>query len=297
MKKPIFEGVCTALVTPFRRDGSLDPDMATRLLRRQEENGVRAVVLSGTTGESPTLSVEEKLRLFRLGREVLSPGTLVIAGTGSNDTAKAVELSRKAEQAGVDALLVVSPYYNKATPEGLITHYTKIAQAVDLPIILYNVPGRTGVDVPVEVYAQLCKIPNIAGVKEASGNLSKIARIRQVCGPDFSVWSGNDDSIVPTLSLGGRGVVSVLSNLCPEETVAMADAGLRGDFKTAGAMQCRLMPLIDALFHRVNPIPIKAALGLIGLDCGPCRLPLTELPPEETAELGRVMESCGIRVR
>lgn len=297
MKKPIFEGVCTALVTPFRRDGSLDPDMTTRLLRRQEENGVRAVVLSGTTGESPTLSAEEKLQLFRLGREVLSPGTLVIAGTGSNDTAKAVELSRQAEKAGVDALLVVSPYYNKATPEGLIAHYTKIARAAELPIILYNVPSRTGVDVPVEVYARLCRIPNIAGVKEASGNLSKIARIRQVCGPDFSVWSGNDDSIVPTLSLGGRGVVSVLSNLCPEETVAMADAGLRGDFKTAGAMQCRLMPLIDALFHRVNPIPIKAALGLIGLDCGPCRLPLTQLPPEETAELGRVMEDCGIRVR
>lgn len=297
MKKPIFEGACTALVTPFRRDGSLDPDMTTRLLRRQEENGVRAVVLSGTTGESPTLSAEEKLQLFRLGREVLSSGTLVIAGTGSNDTAKAVELSRQAEQAGADALLVVSPYYNKATPEGLITHYTKIAQAVELPIILYNVPGRTGVDVPVEVYARLCRIPNIAGVKEASGNLPKIARIRQVCGPDFSVWSGNDDSIVPTLSLGGRGVVSVLSNLCPEETVAMADAGLRGDFKTAGAMQCRLMPLIDALFRRVNPIPIKAALSLMGLDCGPCRLPLTELPPEETAELGRVMESCGIRVR
>lgn len=296
MKKPIFEGVCTALVTPFRRDGSLDPDMTTRLLRRQEENGVRAVVLSGTTGESPTLSAEEKLQLFRLGREVLSPGTLVIAGTGSNDTAKAVELSRQAEKAGVDALLVVSPYYNKATPEGLIAHYTKIARTAELPIILYNVPSRTGVDIPVEVYARLCRIPNIAGVKEASGNLSKIARIRQACGPDFSVWSGNDDSIVPTLSLGGRGVVSVLSKLCPEETVAMTDAGLRGDFKTAAAMQCRLMPLIDALFHRVNPIPIKAALGLIGLDCGPCRLPLTQLPPEETAELVRVMEDCGIRV-
>ena len=297
MKMPIFEGVCTALVTPFAKDGSLNIAMATELLRRQEENGVRAVVLSGTTGESPTLSPEEKLRLFRLGREVLSPGTLVIAGTGSNHTAKAVELSRQAEKIGVDALLVVSPYYNKATPEGLIAHYTKIAQAVDLPVILYNVPSRTGIDIPVEVYARLCQIPNIVGVKEASGNLPKIARIRQVCGPDFAIWSGNDDSIVPTLSLGGQGVISVLSNLCPEETVALVDAGLRGDFKTAGAMQCRLMPLIDVLFRRVNPIPIKAAMDLVGLDCGPCRLPLTALPPEEKRELGRIMENCGIRVQ
>ena len=297
MKKPFFQGVCTALVTPFGADGGLNEAMAVRLLRRQEENGVRAVVLSGTTGESPTLSMEEKLRLFRLGRETLSRGTLVIAGTGSNDTEKAVALSRQAEKIGVDALLVGSPYYNKATAEGLIAHYTKIAQAVELPIILYNVPSRTGVDIPVEVYARLCQVPNIAGVKEASGNLPKIARIRQACGPDFSVWSGNDDSIVPTLALGGQGVVSVLSNLCPEETVAMVDAGLRGDFKTAGAMQCRFMPLIDALFRRVNPIPIKAAMDLVGLDCGPCRLPLTALPPEEKQELRRVMENCGIRVR
>lgn len=297
MKSPFFEGVCTALVTPFFADGSLNEARTVQLLRRQEENGVRAVVLSGTTGESPTLSTEEKLRLFRLGRETLSQETLVIAGTGSNDTAKAVALSRQAEKIGVDALLVVSPYYNKATPEGLITHYTKIAQTVDLPVILYNVPSRTGMDIPVEVYARLCRIPNIVGVKEASGNLPKIARIRQVCGPDFSVWSGNDDSIVPTLSLGGQGVISVLSNLCPEETVAMVDAGLRGDFKTAGAVQCRLMPLIDALFRRVNPIPIKAAMDLVGLDCGPCRLPLTALPSGEKAELRRIMEDCGIRVR
>ncbi len=295
MKQPFFEGVCTALVTPFFADGSLNEAMAAQLLRRQEENGVRAVVLSGTTGESPTLSTEEKLRLFRLGREVLSPGTLVIAGTGSNDTQKAVALSREAEKSGVDALLVVSPYYNKATPEGLIAHYTKIAQAVEIPVILYNVPGRTGVDIPPEVYARLCRISNIVGVKEASGNLPKIARIRRLCGPDFSVWSGSDDSIVPTLALGGRGVVSVLSNLCPEETAAMVDAGLRGDFQTAGTMQCRLMPLIDALFRRVNPIPIKAALSLVGLDCGPCRLPLTPLPPEERQALRHVMEDCGIR--
>ena len=295
MKKPFFQGVCTALVTPFQKDGSLNEAMTVRLLRRQEENGVRAIVLSGTTGESPTLSQEEKLRLFRLGRETLTPGTLVIAGTGSNDTAKTVELSCQAEKIGVDALLVVSPYYNKTTAEGLIVHYTKIAQAVSLPVILYNVPSRTGVDIPVEVYARLSQIPNIVGVKEASGNLPKIARIRQMCGPGFSVWSGNDDSIVPALSLGGQGVISVLSNLCPEETVAMVDAGLRGDYRTAGAMQIKLMPLIDALFRRVNPIPIKAAMGLVGLDCGPCRLPLTELPAEEKAELRRVMEDCGIR--
>lgn len=297
MKMPLFEGVCTALVTPFFEDGSLNEAGCVQLLRRQEENGVRAIVLSGTTGESPTLSIPEKLRLFQLGRETLSPQTLVIAGTGSNDTEKAVELSRQAEKTGVNALLVVSPYYNKATPEGLAAHYTKIAQAVELPIILYNVPSRTGVDIPVEVYARLCQVPNIIGVKEASGSLPKIARIRQLCGPDFSIWSGNDDSIVPTLSLGGQGVVSVLSNLCPEETVAMVDAGLRGDFKAAGAMQCRLMPLIDALFRWVNPIPIKAALGLVGLNCGPCRLPLTGLPPEETQALRQIMERCGIRTQ
>jgi len=284
MKKAVFSGACTALVTPFL-DGKVNYPMAEQLLRRQIDAGIRAVVLAGTTGESPTLTDKEKTELFRRSKEYVGETCTIIAGTGSNSTAHAIELSKAAESVGADALLVVSPYYNKANPEGLFAHFVSIAHAVNIPIILYNVPSRTGVDIPVSVYKRLSAIPNIAGVKEASTDITKIAKIRRECPPDFYVWSGNDDQIVPVMSLGGQGVISVLSNVCPIQTAAMANAALDGDFDTAAALQCELLPLINLLFCEVNPIPVKAAMKCIGYDCGSCRLPLAGLSPENQKQL------------
>lgn len=278
MKKPLFTGVCTALVTPFLGDKINEP-MFKVLLSRQIHAGVDAVAIAGTTGESPTLSDDEKLRLFRIAKDLVGDELLVIAGTGSNNTKHAVSLSVEAEKIGADALLVVSPYYNKATPAGLIAHYTAIAKAVSIPIIVYNVPSRTGVDIPVSVYKELAKIPNIAGVKEASTDIGKILRIRAQCPESFCIWSGNDNLTVPILSLGGMGVISVASNLLPEQMNLMTFAALDGDFDTAAAVQCDLLLLTDFLGCEVNPIPIKAAMAHYGLDCGNCRLPLTSLSP------------------
>lgn len=284
MKSPVFTGVCTALVTPFL-NGKVNYPMAEQLIRRQVNAGISAVVLAGTTGESPTLSDSEKLELFRRCKAYIADGCTIIAGTGSNSTAHAVELSIAAEEAGADALLVVSPYYNKATIDGLIAHYAAIAHAVSIPVILYNVPSRTGVDIPVSVYKRLSVIPNIAGVKEAASDIVKIARIRRECGNDFTVWSGNDDQIVPAMSLGAKGVISVLSNVCPTEASAMCDAALSGDFDTASALQCELLPLIDLLFSEVNPVPVKEAMKQIGFDCGGYRLPLTGMSKENLNKL------------
>jgi len=284
MKKPIFTGVCTALVTPFL-DGRVNYPMMEMLLKRQIDAGIQAVVVCGTTGESPTLSDEEKLELFYRCKQYAADACTVIAGTGSNSTAHAAALSRAAQDAGVDGLLVVSPYYNKATPSGLIAHYSAIAGSVSLPVSVYNVPGRTGVDIPVSVYRELAKIPNIVGVKEASTDITKIAKIRRECPEDFCIWSGNDDQIVPAMSLGAKGVISVLSNVLPKEAGNMAAAALSGDFETAAALQLRLLPLIEALFCEVNPIPVKAAMAMIGYDCGSCRLPLTAMSPKNAEAL------------
>lgn len=284
MKKPLFTGACTALVTPFLED-QVNYPMLEQLLRRQIDAGIHAVVICGTTGEAPTLSDKEKLELFRRAKAYTGNDCLIIAGTGSNSTRHALELSLSAEKLGVDGLLLVSPYYNKANPEGLYQHYEIIANAVDLPVILYNVPSRTGLDIPVSVYQRLSKLPNIAGVKEASGNISKITHIRRACGGDLPIWSGNDDQITPAMALGAAGVISVLSNILPVETQAMAHAALNGDFDTAAALQTELQPLVDALFADVNPIPVKEAMKLIGYDCGPCRLPLGPIQPEKAAQL------------
>lgn len=284
MRKPLFTGSCTALVTPFI-DGKVNYPMMEQLLRKQIEAGIPAVVVAGTTGESPTLSDIEKIELFRRCKEYAGDSCKIIAGTGTNSTEHAIALSSAAEEAGVDAILVVSPYYNKSTPDGLIAHYLSIAHSVSLPIILYNVPSRTGVDIPVSVYQRLSRIPNIVGVKEASNDITKIARIRLACGSDFSVWSGNDDQIVPVISLGGCGVISVLSNLYPKETQAMCQAALSGDYATASMLQLRYLPLIDLLFCEVNPIPVKTALKCIGYDCGDCRLPLSRLTKEHEEQI------------
>lgn len=289
MEKTFFTGVCTALVTPFL-ENCVNYPMLEILLKRQLEAGIQAVVLCGTTGEASTLSDSEKIKLIRRGKSFVGNRCKIIAGTGSNDTSHAVRLSQAAEAVGADALLVVSPYYNKATPEGLVAHYREIARSVKLPVILYNVPSRTGLDIPVSVYQQLSGVPNIVGVKEASTDIRKVTKIRSTCGPGFAVWSGNDDLTVPILSLGGKGVISVLSNVCPIEMRAMAEAALDGDFDTAAALQIDLEPLNEALFSEVNPIPVKAAMNLIGYDCGGCRLPLTELSHTKLQSLRELLK-------
>ena len=274
MKNVLFTGACTALVTPFL-NGEVNYPMMEQLLKRQIDAGIRAVVICGTTGESPTLSDSEKIELFRRAKKYAADRCLIIAGTGSNSTEHTIALSKAAEAVGVDALLVVSPYYNKATPDGLVSHYSAVAASVHIPVILYNVPSRTGLDVPVSVYQCLAQIPNIVGVKEASTDISKIAKIKAACPNDFAVWSGNDDQAAAVVSLGGCGIISVLSNVLPKETQAMIQAALDGDFDTAADLQIRMLPLIEALFSEVSPIPVKAAMKLMGYDCGECRLPLT----------------------
>lgn len=278
MKHYLFQGVCTALVTPFL-NGKINYPMLQQLIRRQTDAGIRAIVICGTTGESPTLSDTEKLELFRKAKQYADGRCLIIAGTGSNNTEHAVALSKAAEDAGADALLVVTPYYNKATPEGLVSHYSAIATAIHIPIVLYNVPSRTGVDIPVSVYQALSRLPNIVGIKEASSDISKVAKIKAAC-PDLQLWSGNDDQAAAVMALGGDGVISVVSNVLPAETRAMAEAALDGDFDTAADLQLRLLPLIELLFREVNPIPVKAAMKLLGFDCGHCRLPLTPASAE-----------------
>ncbi len=287
MKKPVFTGACTALVTPFL-NGKVNYPMLEQLLKRQMDAGISAVVICGTTGESPTLSDSEKLELFHRAKTYAGNRCKIIAGTGSNCTEHALFLSQSAEKLGVDALLVVSPYYNKATAEGLMAHYSTIASAVHIPVIAYNVPSRTGVDIPVSVYQQLSQIPNMAGVKEASTDISKFAKIKAACPPSFCLWSGNDDMTVPVMALGGQGVISVVSNLFPEQVQAMARSALDGDFDTAADLQLTLLPLCNLLFCEVSPIPVKAALNLMGYDCGDCRLPLT--PAKE--QTVKALEKC-----
>ena len=284
MKNYLFTGAATALVTPFL-DGAVNYPLLEQLLHRQVEAGIEAVVIAGTTGESPTLTDDEKLELFSRAKEYVGGACKIIAGTGSNSTVHTISLSMAAEKCGVDGLLVVTPYYNKATPEGLFAHFASVAHSVSIPIILYNVPSRTGVDIPVKVYRRLSQIPNIIGTKEASTDVSKFTKILRACGPDFAVWSGNDELITPVMALGGKGVISVLSNVLPIQTQAMAKAALDGDFDTASALQIELQPLTELLFCEVNPIPVKAAMKLLGYDCGSCRLPLTNLSEENRKRL------------
>ena len=275
MKNPFFTGACTALVTPFN-EGKINYAMVETLLNRQIEAGIEAVVMAGTTGEAPTLSDAEKLELFRFSKRICEGQCKVIAGTGSNSTAHTIALSRAAADVGADGLLLVTPYYNKATPDGLTAHYIAAASAVEIPVILYNVPGRTGLDIPLSVYERLAKVPNIVGVKEACTDVAKITRLRNIC-PDLTIWTGCDELITPVMALGASGVISVVSNILPVETQALSRAALAGDFDTAADLQCRLQPLIDLLFCEVSPVPVKAALEILGYDCGLCRMPLGRL--------------------
>ena len=288
MKNPLFSGVCTALVTPFVHN-KINFPLLQRLIRRQIRAGITAIVICGTTGESATLTDMEKLELFQNAKRYAGDDALILAGTGSNCTEHAVTLSMAAEKCGVDGLLVVTPYYNKASAEGLVQHYAAICSCVHIPVIAYNVPSRTGLDIPVDVYTKLAELPNIAGTKEASTDITKIGKIKAACPDSFRIWSGNDDQAVPVASMGGSGVISVLSNILPEETQAMVQAALAGDFDSAAALQIRLQPLVDALFCEVNPIPVKAAMKLIGYDCGDCRLPLTPIGTENLKKLEKAL--------
>ena len=287
MKIPLFTGVCTALVTPFLGSHVNFP-LLERLIQRQIDAGISAIVLCGTTGESPTLTDQEKIDIFRRSKAYAGDRIKIVCGTGSNDTQHSIQLSIAAQEVGADGLLLVSPYYNKGNLAGQFAHYIAIAQSVKIPIILYNVPSRTGVDLSVALYQKLSQISNIVGVKEASTDIVKTTRIRNACGPDFHVWSGNDEMAVASMALGAQGVISVLSNVLPVETQSMAQAALAGDFDTAADLQCRMLPLIDALFQETNPIPVKAAMKVIGYDCGECRLPLGR-PSAETEQILRTL--------
>lgn len=287
MRKELFTGACTALVTPFL-DGNVNYPMLEQLIRHQLDAGIKAIVLAGTTGESATLTDEEKLEMIRRAKAYTGDDAIIIAGTGSNSTAHAARLSFSAQEAGADGLLIVSPYYNKATAEGLFAHYLTIVKTVSIPIIAYNVPGRTGVDMSVSVYERLNEIPNVVGIKEAATDITKITRICRSC-DKLTVWSGNDDHAVAAIALGAKGVISVLSNVLPMQTQAMAQAALDGDFDTAAALQQDLQPLVDLLFAEVNPIPVKAAMKYMGFDCGDCRLPLTELSRENRMKLQKYL--------
>ena len=276
MKQPVFEGVATALVTPFK-NGTIDYAMLEQLLDFQLAAGVDAIVVCGTTGEASTMSPQEQLGTIAHAIKYTAGRCKIIAGTGSNNTAHCLEMSRVADSMGASALLLVTPYYNKCTQAGLVRHYTTVADTVRCPVIVYNVPSRTGVEISVDTLAELSRHPNINGVKEAGGNTAKVARTIERCGDDLFVWSGNDDQTVPLMALGAKGVISVLSNVRPKQTLEMTRACQEGRYADAGKLQCRLMPLIDALFCEVNPIPVKQALKLIGFEAGEPRLPLTPL--------------------
>ncbi len=291
----IFEGAGVALVTPFHANGEVNYEKLEELLEEQIAGGTDAIISCGTTGESSTMSHQEHLDVVRFTCKKVNGRIPVIAGTGSNSTREAIYMSTEAEKAGADGLLLVTPYYNKATQNGLIVHYTTIAQSVSIPILLYHIPGRTGVTMKPETIVKLCKdVPNIIGVKEASANFSAIAEMMHMADGCIDLYSGNDDQIVPLLSLGGKGVISVLSNVAPAQTHEICASFFQGDVKKSCQMQLDAIPLINALFCEVNPIPVKAALNLMGKEVGPMRLPLTEMEPQNQERLAKAMKEYGI---
>lgn len=294
MKNTIFTGAGVAIITPMNADGSVNYDGLGTIIDEQVENGTDAIIICGTTGESSTLTDEEHIECIRYCVKRVNKRIPVIAGTGSNDTAYAIQLSKEAEAAGADALLVVTPYYNKTSQRGLVAHFTAIADAVNIPMILYNVPSRTGVNIAVETYKTLSKHKNIVAAKEASGNLSAVAKIIAACGDDLDVYSGNDDQIVPIMALGGKGVISVLSNVLPKETHEMAQLCLDNNVAEAAKLQIKYLELINALFCDVNPIPVKEAMNLMGKNVGSCRLPLYGMEQEKIDKLASALKNAGL---
>ncbi|WP_367565396.1 4-hydroxy-tetrahydrodipicolinate synthase [Lacrimispora sp.] len=291
----IFEGAGVALVTPFKENGEVNYGKLEELVEFQIAGGTDSIIACGTTGEASTMTHEEHLEVVRFVCEVTKKRVPVIAGTGSNCTDTAVYLSKEAEKHGADGLLLVSPYYNKATQNGLKAHFKAVADQVKIPILLYNIPGRTGINIAPETIADLCRsVSNIVGVKEASGNFTAIADLMNYSDGCADVYSGNDDQIVPLLSLGGKGVISVLSNIAPAQTHEICEAYFKGDVKRSASLQIAAIPLINALFCEVNPIPVKAALNLMGMNAGPMRLPLTEMEPQNQERLKKAMKEYGI---
>lgn len=295
MKKPIFEGIATALITPITENG-IDYGAFGRLIDWQIEEGVNALVICGTTGEASTLTDEEHREAIEFSVKRAAGRVPIIAGTGSNDTAYAMELTRFSCEAGADGVLVVTPYYNKATQNGLVKMFTKLADAATAPVILYNVPSRTGVNIEPKTAAELSRHPNISGIKEAGGNISKVAETAALCGDELNIYSGNDDQIVPIMSLGGKGCISVLSNVLPRESAELCAKMFRGDYKGAAEMQLKYLPLINALFSEVNPIPVKAAMAAMGFCEDYLRLPLTPMESAHREVLFNEMRKAGIKI-
>ncbi len=294
----IFTGAGVAIVTPMTGTGAVNYAKLEELLEFQIANKTDSIIICGTTGEASTLSHKEHLEVIRFTIEKVNKRIPVIAGTGSNCTDTAVYLSQEAEKYGADGLLLVTPYYNKATQKGLIAHFTKIAQSVKIPVVLYNIQGRTGINIAPETLAYLAKnVENIVAVKEASGNISQVAKIASLCGDSLDIYSGNDDQIVPLLSLGGKGVISVLSNIAPRETHDIVAKFMEGDVKGSLELQLKAVPLIDQLFCEVNPIPVKAALNLMGWEVGPLLMPLTVMEEEHQKNLKAAMEAFGIKTK
>lgn len=292
MKKTIFTGSAVAIVTPMNDDGTVNYNVFAQIIEEQINNGTDAIVVCGTTGESAAMTDDEHKECIRFCVEKTAKRVPVIAGTGSNDTAYAIQLSKEAQELGADALLLVTPYYNKTSQKGLVAHFTAIADSVDLPIILYNVPSRTGVNISVDTYKTLSKHRNIVAAKEASGNISAIAQI--AAETDLDIYSGNDDQIVPIMSLGGKGVISVLANCCPKETHDMAQYCLDGDFAKAAELQLKYLEFTNNLFIDVNPIPVKEAMNIMGKNVGECRLPLVRMEDAKIAKLFSSMEKLGL---
>ncbi|MEN6471478.1 MAG: 4-hydroxy-tetrahydrodipicolinate synthase [Clostridiaceae bacterium] len=294
MKALPFKGSGTALITPFLRDGSVNYDEFAKLIEFQIAQGTDAIVLCGTTGENATLTDDERKRLISYGIERVNSRIPVIAGTGSNDTRHAIEMSKYAMEAGADALLVVTPYYNKASQNGLIKHFYAVADSTSLPVILYNVPSRTGLNIAAETYQALSKHENIVATKEASGDISAIARIAAECGNDLTIYSGNDDQTIPILSLGAKGVISVFSNIMPFETHEICRLWFEGKTEQALALHLKLLDFMNSLFIDVNPIPVKAALKLMGYDVGGLRLPLCDMPDSKLKLLESRMKAVSL---
>ena len=296
MKNTLFTGMATAIVTPMKNDGSVDFEAMGRFIDFQIENGINALVVMGTTGENATLEPEEQKEVIAFTVKKTAGRVPVIAGTGTNNTAHVLENTKNACEVGVDGILVVTPYYNKATQAGLIKHFTMIADASEVPVILYNVPSRTGCALTPKTIAALAEHPNIVGLKEATGNMSQMVEIMNLCGDKIDVYSGEDALTVPMMAMGGAGTISVLSNIMPAQTVAMTDACKAGDFKTAAAMQCKFLPLINALFSQVNPIPVKAAAAALGFGDDALRMPLTPMEEPFRTAMFEEMRKLGMNV-
>ena len=294
MKNTIFTGAGVAIITPMLEDGSVDYAGLAKNIDFQIENGTDAIIICGTTGESSTLDDKEHRECIRFAVEQTHNRIPVIAGTGSNDTKYAIELSQEAQELGANGLLIVTPYYNKTTQRGLVAHYNAIADSVDLPIILYNVPSRTGVGFDVSTVAALAEHKNIAAIKEASGNIGYTAKVAAKCGDKIDIYSGNDDMIVPIMSLGGKGVISVLSNVLPKETHQMTQYCLENNFAAASELQLKYLRLINDLFMEVNPIPVKEAMNQLGMPSGPCRMPLLDMSDEHKAAMQATLRAYGM---